>query len=294
MRDYLIRVLPKEINFRAFGVYIPEAVETARRLQNLSPVATAALGRALAGASLLSADLKFGRVFIQIIGNGPLREVLAEADYQGNLRGMVRNPQVYLEPENKKLPVGKAIGSQGFINVIRDFGLKEVYQSSIELISGEIAEDLAYYLTVSEQIPSACSLGVLVDIDGSVLQAGGFLIQKLPTTADEEIFFLEEKLKQIRPLTTLLQEGKKIEEILEEILGEIEILETRSLRFRCSCGIERVEEALIALGDEELRSLLAEGKPAEVTCNFCGQVYQISTSRIEELLKILKERKGHV
>lgn len=293
MADYLIRVLPKNLNFRAFGVYLPESVETARKLQNLSPIATAALGRALAGASLLSADLKFGRVFIQIIGNGPLREILAEADYQGNLRGMVRNPHVYLEPENKKLPVGKAVGSQGFINVIRDFGLKEIYQSSSELISGEIAEDLAYYLTTSEQIPSACALGVLVDTDGSVLQAGGFLIQKLPATSDEEIGYLEEKLKTIKPLTTLFQEGKKIEEILEEILGEIEILEKRPLQFRCSCGVERVEDALIALGEEELQSLLSEGKPAEVTCNFCGQNYMIHPDRIRELLDILKERKGH-
>lgn len=292
MGDYLIRVLPKKLNFRAFGVCLPEAVDEARRLQNLSPVATAALGRALAGVALLSADLKFGKVFMQIKGDGPLKEILAEANHEGHLRGMVRNPQVDLPPKNKKLPVGLAVGQKGFINIIRDYGLKEPYQGSIALVSGEIAEDLAYYLTVSEQVPSACALGVLVDVDGKVLQAGGYLIQKLPEATEEEISYLEEKLKNYPPLTTQLQAGKSIEEILTELLGEIEILEKRALYYKCTCSLERVEETLLALGEKELTEVLAEGKPLTVTCNFCQKAYEVPIERVKELLKYLRE-KGH-
>lgn len=292
MRDYLIRVLPKKFNFRVFGVFLPETVEEARRRQNLSPIATAALGRALAGVALLSADLKFGKILLQINGGGPLGEILAEADYQGNLRGLVKNPQVHLPPENKKLPVGKAVGNQGYLNVIRDYGLKEVYQSSSNLLSGEIAEDLAYYLTTSEQIPSACALGVLVNTDGSVLTAGGFLIQKLPEAKEEEITYLEKILTELKPITEYLSTGLKIEEVLEKIFKDIEILERRDVRFKCTCSLERVEEALIALGGEELEEMLKEGKPVEVTCEFCKERYLISIEKIKELIEERERRKN--
>ncbi|PMP60771.1 MAG: Hsp33 family molecular chaperone HslO [Caldimicrobium thiodismutans] len=292
MRDYLIRVLPKKFNFRVFGVFLPETVEEARRRQNLSPIATAALGRALAGVALLSADLKFGKILLQINGGGPLGEILAEADYQGNLRGLVKNPQVHLPPENKKLPVGKAVGNQGYLNVIRDYGLKEIYQSSSNLLSGEIAEDLAYYLTTSEQIPSACALGVLVNTDGSVLTAGGFLIQKLPEAKEEEITYLEKILTELKPITEYLSTGLKIEEVLEKIFKDIEILERRDVRFKCTCSLERVEEALIALGGEELEEMLKEGKPVEVTCEFCKERYLISIEKIKELIEERERRKN--
>lgn len=292
MADYLIRVLPKKFNFRVFGVYLPQCVEEARRRQGLSPVATAALGRALAGVALLSADLKFGKILIQINGGGPLGEILAEADYQGNLRGLVKNPQVHLPPENKKLPVGKAVGKDGFINIVRDYGLKEIYQSSSALLSGEIAEDLAYYLTTSEQIPSACALGVLVNTDGSVITAGGFLIQKLPQAAKAEISYLEKRLSEIKPVTEYLSQGLKIEEILQEIFGEIEILEKREIRYKCTCSLERVEEALTALGKGELVEMIKEGEPIEVTCEFCKERYKISLERLKELLEEIERRKA--
>lgn len=293
MGDYLVRVLPKKYRFRAFGVVLGGILEEIRRIQDLSPLASAALGRALAGVALLSADLKFGKIFMQIQGNGPLREILVEADWQGHLRGLVQNPQVYLPPVNKKLPVGEAVGNKGFLNVIKDLGLKERYQGSIELISGEIAEDLAYYLTVSEQVPSACALGVLVDTDGSILQAGGYLIQKMPEASEEEISLLEERLKKIKPLTTLLQEGKSIEEVLEEILDEIEILERRKLSFKCSCSIEKVEGALLALGEKELRTILEEErKPQSIYCQFCKKKYEIPLERIEELLDSLRRQRN--
>ena len=280
----LIRALPKAFNFRAFAVECRDVVERARVLQNLSPVASAALGRALAGVALLSADLKFGKVLLQIKGDGPIGEILAEADYRGYLRGTVQNPYVFLQPENKKLPVGKAVGKNGYISVVRDLGLKEFYHGSAELISGEIAEDLAYYLTVSEQIPSVVALGVLVDMDGTVLQAGGYMIQKLPQTSNEEIRLIEEKLKIVPPTTELLSQGMSPEEILSFILGEVEVLEEREVVFRCSCSPERVKNTLIALGKKEIQDFIAKGEPVEVVCQFCKTIYNLPLEELKDLL----------
>ena len=289
---YVVRALPVNKNFRAFAVECKDVVETVRKIQGLSPVASAALGRALAGVALLSADLKTGKILLQINGGGPLGEILAEGNYQGDLRGTVRNPNVYLEIKNKKLPVGEAVGKNGFISVVKDLGLKEVYQSSIKLISGEIAEDLAYYLTVSEQIPSAVSLGVLVNTDGSILAAGGFMVQKLPEAQDKEIAELEEKLKNFPLITTLLSQNKTPEEILEMLFSNIKILEKRELRYKCTCSKERVENMLIALGEKELEDFIKKKESVEVTCHFCRTKYTIPLERIKELLKELKEIKG--
>lgn len=285
---YLIRALPVDKNFRVFAVECRDIVEEIRKLQNLSPVASAAIGRAIAGVALLSGDLKTGKVLLQINGKGPLGEILAEGDHQGNLRGTVQNPQVYLDPIDKKLPVGKAVGKNGFISVIKDLGLREVYQGSTELVSGEIAEDLAYYLTVSEQIPSAVSLGVLVDVDGTILAAGGFMIQKLPEAKEEEIAELEKILKNLPPITQLLNSGKTLEEIVKMIFPEVYIFEKRKLKFKCTCSQEKVERALVALGKLELELLYKEGKPIEVTCEFCKNKYTVDLQRLKELIKEAK------
>lgn len=281
---YLIKAVSGSKKFRAFAVECKEIVETVRKLQGLSPVSSAALGRALAGVALLSGDLKIGKILLQIIGNGPLGEILAEGDFRGNLRGTVRNPQVYLEPENKKLPVGKAVGKKGYLSVVKDLGLREIYQSSTQLISGEIAEDLAYYLTVSEQIPSAVSLGVLVDTDGSILAAGGFLIQRLPEATEEEIQRVEEKLKKLPYITQLLCKGYTPEKILKEIFEDFEILEKRTLNYKCTCSLERVKNMLIALGKKELEDILKDGKPLEIICHFCRKRYIIELETLEDLL----------
>ncbi len=284
---YVVRGIPKNKNFRAFAVKCGDVVEKVRKLQNLSPLASAALGRALAGVALLSADLKVGKITLQINGGGPLGEILAEGDYKGNLRGTLKNPQVYLEIKNKKLPVGEAVGKNGFISIVKDLGLKEFYQSSTKLISGEIAEDLAYYLTTSEQIPSAVSLGVLVDRDGSILTAGGFLVQKLPTAKQEEVLELEEKIQKIPPITSLLSEGFTPEEVLKMLFPDIEILEKRKLRYKCTCSIKRVENMLIALGKKELQEFLRKNENVEVICHFCRQKYIISLDKIRDLLNKL-------
>ncbi|HFC98273.1 MAG TPA: Hsp33 family molecular chaperone HslO [Thermosulfurimonas dismutans] len=282
---YVVRGLAREGSFRVFAVECRDVVEEVRRLQGLSPTATAALGRALAGAALLAADLKTGRVMLQINGGGPLGEILAEGDAEGNLRGTVQHPEVHLEPREGKLAVGAAVGKNGFLSVARDLGLKEPYQGSVSLVSGEIAQDLAYYLTISEQIPSAVALGVLVDVDGSVKEAGGFLVQRMPQADEEDIASAEKALSTLAPVTELLSQGLSPEEILERIFpGRIEILERREVRYRCRCSRERVEAALAALGREELLELIAHGKPARVTCHFCGRGYEIP---VEDLRRIL-------
>ncbi len=287
---YVVRGLAREGHFRVFAVECKEVVEEVRNLQGLSPVATAAVGRALAGVAMLAVDLKEGKVLLQIQGDGPLKEIIAEGDAKGNLRATVRNPWVEIPPEKGKLPVGKAVGKRGYLSVAKDLGFKEPYQGSVNLISGEIAEDLAYYLTVSEQIPSAVSLGVLVDTDGSVLQAGGFMVQKMPDATEEEVIELEEKIKALPPVTRLLSQGYKPEDMLKEIFPDIEFLETREVRHRCHCSLKRVEEALIALGEKELEEILREGKPLEITCNFCKRTYNISLENIKKLLEEAKKR----
>jgi molecular chaperone Hsp33 len=287
---YVVRGLAKEGHFRLFAVECREVVEEVRRLQGLSPVVTAAVGRALAGVAMLAADLKKGKVLLQIQGGGPVKEIIAEGDAEGNLRATVRNPWVEIPPEKGKLPVGKVVGKAGYLSVVKDLGLREPYQGSVKLVSGEIAEDLAYYLTVSEQIPSAVSLGVLVDTDGKVLQAGGFMVQKMPDATEEEVAELEEKIKSLPPVTKLLSQGYTPEAMLKEVFPEVELLERREVRHRCQCSLSRVEETLIALGKKELEEILKEGKPLEVTCNFCKRVYKISLESIKNLLEEARKR----
>ncbi len=284
--SYAVRGITKNGAFRIFATDTKDLVEEARKRHRTTPTATAALGRALTAAALLSLDLKTGRVMLQINGGGPLGEILAEADAEGNVRGLVQRPNIHLTPQKGKLLVGQAVGKEGFLSVTRDLGLKEPYQGAVKLIYGEIAEDLSYYLTVSEQIPSAVALGVFVDTDNSVQAAGGFLIQRLPAASDEIIEATERVLQNLPPITTLLREGLSPEEILKRIFGpeEVEILEKRPLAYRCRCSRERVERALVALGPEEIKALIAKGEPAEITCDFCGEKYLFTPEELEGLL----------
>ena len=219
-------------------------------------------------------------------------EILAEADAEGHVRGLIQRPHIHLTPRGGKLLVGQAVGKNGFISVIRDLGLKEPYQGSTQLVSGEIAEDLSYYLTASEQIPSAVALGVFVNTDNTVAAAGGFLIQTMPQATDEEISATEKALLSLPPVTSLLREGLIPEEILKRIFGEeIEILEKRPLSYWCRCSRERVERALIAMGPKEIEDLIAKGEPAEISCDFCGQKYVFSVDELREILKQIEFRK---
>ncbi len=291
--SYVIRGLAKKGAFRVFAADTRDVIEEARTLHHTAPTATAALGRVLTAAALLGADLKTGRVLIQINGGGPLGELLAEADASGNIRGLVQRPHVHLTPQKGKLLVGQAVGKDGFISVIRDLGLKEPYQGSTALISGEIAKDLSYYLTVSEQIPSAVALGVFVEQDNTVSAAGGFLIQTMPVASEEEISATEKTLLDLPPVTTLLREGLNPEEILKRIFGpnEVEILEIRPLQYRCRCSRDRVERALVALGREEIERFIKKGEPVEISCDFCGKKYIFDPRDLKEILGQIEIRR---
>ena len=291
--SYVVRGLARKGAFRIFAADTKDVIEKARNLHHTTPTATAALGRVLTAAALLGADLKTGKVLIQINGGGPLGEILAEADALGNIRGLIQRPHIHLTPQKGKLLVGQAVGKDGFISVIRDLGLREPYQGSTALVSGEIAKDLSYYLTVSEQIPSAVALGVFVEKDNSVSAAGGFLIQTMPIASEEEISATEKILLDFPPVTALLREGLSPEEILKRIFGpdEVEILEIRSLQYRCSCTRHRAERALIALGREEIERFIEKGEPVEISCDFCGKKYIFESKDLKEILVQIEIRR---
>ena len=296
MSDQLVRAISKDGAVKAVAVSTRGLTERARQIHKTLPVATAALGRTLAAASMMGNALKEdgASVTLQIKGGGPLGTLLAVSDNQGNVRGTVDNPAVDLplRPDGK-LDVGTAVGHEGTLTVIRDLNMKEPYVGSVGLLGGEIAEDLAAYFVESEQIPTACGLGVLVDRDQSVLAAGGYLIQLLPGASEDTISKVEGSILAAGPVTALLQEDDDPEALLRRALSdfELEILERSPIEYRCYCSRERMERALISIGREELRSLLDEKGEAELTCRFCDNVQHFSREDLEAMLKSL-EKKG--
>lgn len=250
------------------------------------PTATAALGRTLSVGAMMGAMLKGAeKLTIQIKGDGPIGQIVVDANADGEVRGYVDNPGVDL-PLNAagKLDVGGAVGLEGFIYVTKDLGLREPYRGSTPIISGEIGDDFTYYFAKSEQTPSAVALGVLVDVDYKVRAAGGFIIQTLPGLTDEEIGEIEQKLAKLPPVTTLLDKGATLEEILSSILEDVRLLETTDVYFRCKCSRERVEQTLMSLGREELAAIREEDGKAEVVCQFCNEAYQFSDKEIEDVM----------
>ncbi|MBE6790507.1 MAG: Hsp33 family molecular chaperone HslO [Ruminococcaceae bacterium] len=265
-----------------------DIVETARQYHNTSKVCTAALGRALTGASFMGAMLKGedSSVTLRFNGGGPAGSVIAVSDSDGNVRGYVMNPDVNL-PLNKKgkLDVGGAVGTDGFLSVVKDIGMKEPAIGQIPLVSGEIAEDITSYYAVSEQIPSVCALGVLVNPDLTVAVAGGFLIQLLPTADDTIIERVEKGLNGLPSVTTMLAEGLTPEDICKKVLPEfnVEVLDTSECEYRCNCSRERVEKALISVGKEELTDMMKDNG-TEVKCHFCPAVYKVNSEDIKSLV----------
>lgn len=262
--------------------------ETARRYHNTSKVCTAALGRALTAASFMGIMLKGAdsSVTLRFNGGGPAGSVIAVSDSDGNVRGYVMNPDVQLPLNSKgKLDVGGAVGTDGFLTVVKDIGMKEPFVGQIPLVSGEIAEDITSYYAISEQIPSVCALGVLVNPDMSVAVSGGFLIQLLPTADDTIIDKVERGLKGLPSATTMLAEGLSPEEICRKVLPEfnVEVLDTSECTYKCNCSRERVEKALISVGKEELKEM-AEEESTEVKCHFCPSVYKFDSTDIINLL----------
>lgn len=289
MADEIVRAMTADGYVKAVAVTGRDLVERARNIHTLLPMATAALGRALLGASMLGDMLKEqkGSLTLQIKGGGPLGTVLAVSDYEGNVRGYVQNPHVDLmEKHQGKLDVGAAVGSTGTLTVIKDIGLKEPYVGSIGLFSGEIADDLAMYFVESEQIPTACALGVLVGTDQSVTSAGGYLIQLLPGASDDIIDKIEAGVHRVGSVSHALEGGLDGEGLLRAVLSDfqLEILEKHPVEYRCYCSRDRVTRALISMGREELSSLIRDQGQADLTCQFCDKVYHYSQEQLEQLL----------
>lgn len=289
MKDYLIRATAANGQVRAFGVTSRELTETAKNAHDTSPVATAALGRLMSAAVMMGADLKGENdlLTLRMEGDGPMGGLLATADSHGNVKGYAFHPEVLLPPNARgKLDVGGALGA-GMLSVVKDIGLKEPYVGQTNLVSGEIAEDLTYYYATSEQIPCSIALGVLMNKDNTVRQAGGFMIQLLPGASDELIDRLEERLGELPSITALLDAGKTPEEILSDLLGDfdLEILEKKPVQFHCDCSRERVERAIVSIGKKEIREMIEEGKPIEAGCQFCNKKYSFSVEELEKLLQ---------
>ena len=289
MSDQLIRAISQDGLIKVSAVSTRDLTERARQIHKTLPVATAALGRLLAGASMMGNALKeeAASLTLQIKGGGPLGTLLAVSDHEGNVRGTVENPAVDIPlREDGKLDVGTAVGNQGTWTVIRDLRMKEPYVGSVGLLWGEIAEDIALYFVESEQIPTACGLGVLVDRDQSVLSAGGYLVQLLPGAGEETAERLEASLRAAGPVTELLKADPDPEALLRAALPglALEVLEKRPIAYRCDCSRERMERALISLGREELRAMIDEQGSAELTCRFCDNVQRFSREELEALL----------
>ena len=289
MRDQLVRAISRDGLIKVSAVSTRDLTERARQIHRTLPVATAALGRLLAGASMMGNALKeeAASLTLQIKGGGPLGTLLAVSDHLGNVRGTVENPGVDIPlREDGKLDVGTAVGNQGTLTVVRDLRMKEPYVGSVGLLWGEIAEDIALYFVESEQVPTACGLGVLVDRDQSVLAAGGYLVQLLPGAEDETAAQLEASLRAAGPVTELLRQDPDPEALLRRALPglELEILEKSPIAYRCDCSRERMERALVSLGREELRAMIAEQGGAELTCRFCDNIQRFSKEELEALL----------
>lgn len=287
--DYIVRATAADNQVRAFAATTRELVETARSSHNTSPVATAALGRLLTAGAMMGSMMKGEEdvLTLQIQAGGPIKGITVTADSKGNVKGYVGNPNVVIPANSKgKLDVAGAVGV-GFLNVMKDMGLKEPYSSQVMLQTSEIAEDLTYYFTTSEQVPSAVGLGVLLNKENTVRQAGGFIIQLMPFTSEEVISKLEEKLQKVTSVTAMLDAGDTPEKILENLLGDLglEITEKQPCRFHCNCSKERVSKAIISIGSKDLQEMIDDGKPIEVNCHFCNTNYEFSVEELKALKK---------
>ena len=291
MNDYIVRATAGNAQIRAFAAVTTNLVEEAREHHGTSPVATAALGRLLTGGVMMGSMMKndTDMLTIQIQCSGQIEGLTVTADSKGNVKGYVFNPDVMLPAKNGKLDVGGALG-QGVMTIIKDMGLKEPYSGQTILQTGEIAEDLTYYFATSEQVPSSVGLGVLMNKDNTVRQAGGFIVQVMPFAEEATIAKLEENVQKIQSVTTLLEQGHTPESLLEQVLDgfDIEINDTIPTEFYCNCSKSRVERALISIGRKELNELIQDGKDVELNCHFCNKNYIFSVEELKEILRKCK------
>lgn len=282
MKDYMIRGMAAKGQVRIFAANTKELVEEAKNKHLTSPIATAALGRLLTGAVMMGSMMKNDSdlLTLQVKGDGPIKGLTVTADSQGNVKGYAHNPAVMLPPKNGKLDVGGAVG-RGVMHVIKDMGLKDPYVGQIALQTGEIGDDLTYYFTTSEQVPSSVGLGVLMERDNTVRHAGGFIVQVMPFADEETLSKLEDNVSAITSVTKLLEENT-LEEMVGIVLKDLEpeITEKREIQFACNCSKERIERALISIGKEERQKMIDDGEDIEVKCHFCNTPYNFT---IEEL-----------
>ena len=294
MNDQLVRAMTKDGFVKAVAVTTKTLTERARQIHKTLPTATAALGRLLAAASMMGNMQKVddGSITLQVKGGGPLGTLLAVSDAEGNVRGWVEHPQIsLLEKYRGKLDVGAAVGNDGTLTVIRDLRMKDPYIGSVQLVSGEIAEDITQYFAQSEQTPTACALGVLIDTDQGVRAAGGYLVQLLPGAPDDVIDRLEAGVQAAGAATAMLDGGLDAAGMLQKVLSgfEVEILETQPIEYRCYCTRRRVESTLISLGKDELEQVVRDGETLHVDCQFCDHVYDFTPQDVAALLRTLEE-----
>ncbi len=290
MSDYIVRATAANSQIRAFAITSRDLVEKARQAHNTSPVATAALGRLLTAGSMMGIMMKGDKdiLTLQVKAGGPLGGITVTADSYGNVKGYVKNPEVIIPANSKgKLDVATAVGV-GFLNVIKDMGLKEPYVGQTALQTSEIAEDITYYFATSEQVPSSVGLGVLMEHNNTVKQAGGFIVQLMPFAEDEVISKLEANLREITSVTKLLDDGMTPEMILEKILGNFEDLEIRDTiptQFHCNCSKDRIEKVIISIGKKDIKEMIEDGEEIEVNCHFCNTSYKFSVDELKDILK---------
>ena len=292
MKNYLQKAYCMHETVRIYAAITTDIVSHYQEIFNMWPTSAAALGRTLTIAAIMSATYKSGEYLnIKIEGDGPIGKIIVEAT-DGNVRGFVSNPGVYLSYNNGHLNVKDAIGN-GSLEVIKDLHMRAPFSSSVELVSGEIAEDFSYYFAKSEQIPSAVGLGVLFNNDSKVKAAGGFLIQVMPGAKDEDITKLENKLKELKPCSQMIDEGYTPEDIIREITdGDYKLLETKELNYFCTCSRDRFRRGIKSLGSKEIKDILSNDKKAEITCNFCNKKYEFNEDELKEIYdELIKEGK---
>jgi molecular chaperone Hsp33 len=292
MKDYLVKALAYNGHVRAYAVRTTETVSEAQRRHQTWRTASAALGRTITAGIMMGAMLKGeDKLTIKIDGGGPLGPILVDSNAKGEVRGYVNNPEVDFESnEHGKLDVRRAVGTDGMLTVVKDVGLRDFFSGQVPLVSGELGEDFTYYFATSEQVPSSVGVGVLVNPDDSILAAGGFIFQLMPGIEDATITKIEARLKNIPPISKLVEKGLTPEEILGELFGEdkVKVLETMPVKFQCTCSKERFAGAITGLGAAEINAMIEEDGKAEAHCHFCNERYQFSKEELEELLEEAK------
>lgn len=291
-KDYIVRATAANAQVRAFAATSRDTVEAGRVAHNNSPIATAALGRLLTAGAMMGTMMKNDDdlLTITIKGSGPIEGLTVTSDVHANVKGYAHNPEVMLPPSKEgKLDVGGAVGI-GILNVIKDMGMKEPYVGQTILQTGEIAEDLTYYFATSEQVPSSVGLGVLMNHDNTVKQAGGFIIQLMPFAEEETIAQLEENIKNLDTVTNMLEKGLTPEQILDEVLKglEVDVTDTLPMQFACNCSKERIEKAIISIGAKGIQEMIDDGEEIEVKCQFCNSAYKFSVDELKEIIRSAK------